>query len=284
MGIAAFTHWDGHARNAAQLAGPAASGDRILSIDGRVVKRRHARWSRPSTTTPATTLTLVVERHGRDLTLHATPVDGRTLKVNGAPLATGVHAPGLHRRRRSRPSVVHASLLRGGPLAVRPGRLDDRHLAAHAMVHVFSPGQFSSLFHQVAVAGGRQQPVGPVDAARVDRRGGAHRRPGAQAGAGTLLEILMTVNIFVGLLNMLPMLPLDGGLRGGGDLRAPAQPTRRGATTPTSTAWRPLAYGFMTVLVVLFACTLYLDIAHPIANPVPASPRRLGGPGGTAEW
>ena len=29
----------------------------------------------------------------------------------------------------------------------------------------------------------------------------------------------------------------------------------------------PIAYGFMTVLLVLFACTLYLDIVHPIANP-----------------
>jgi hypothetical protein len=29
----------------------------------------------------------------------------------------------------------------------------------------------------------------------------------------------------------------------------------------------PLAYAFMSVLLVLFACTLYLDIAHPIVNP-----------------
>jgi hypothetical protein len=29
----------------------------------------------------------------------------------------------------------------------------------------------------------------------------------------------------------------------------------------------PFAYAFMGVLLVLFACTLYLDIVHPIANP-----------------
>ena len=29
----------------------------------------------------------------------------------------------------------------------------------------------------------------------------------------------------------------------------------------------PFAYAFMGVLLVLFACTLFLDIAHPIANP-----------------
>jgi hypothetical protein len=29
----------------------------------------------------------------------------------------------------------------------------------------------------------------------------------------------------------------------------------------------PVIYAFMAVLLVLFASTLYLDIAHPIANP-----------------
>ena len=29
----------------------------------------------------------------------------------------------------------------------------------------------------------------------------------------------------------------------------------------------PIIYAFMGVLLVLFATTLFLDIAHPIANP-----------------
>ena len=29
----------------------------------------------------------------------------------------------------------------------------------------------------------------------------------------------------------------------------------------------PYAYAFMTVLLVLFLSTMYLDIVHPIANP-----------------
>jgi hypothetical protein len=29
----------------------------------------------------------------------------------------------------------------------------------------------------------------------------------------------------------------------------------------------PVVYAFVSVLLVLFACTLYLDIAFPIANP-----------------
>jgi hypothetical protein len=29
----------------------------------------------------------------------------------------------------------------------------------------------------------------------------------------------------------------------------------------------PVIYAFVAALLVLFACTLYLDIAHPIPNP-----------------
>jgi hypothetical protein len=29
----------------------------------------------------------------------------------------------------------------------------------------------------------------------------------------------------------------------------------------------PVVYAFISALLVLFACTLYLDIAHPIPNP-----------------
>jgi membrane-associated protease RseP (regulator of RpoE activity) len=89
---------------------------------------------------------------------------------------------------------------------------------------------------------------------------------GAQAGTGTLLEILMILNIFVGLLNMFPMLPLDGGfvavatyerLRSRRNERYHADVNRLA----------PAIYAFVSVLLVLFACTLYLDIAFPIANP-----------------
>ena len=87
-----------------------------------------------------------------------------------------------------------------------------------------------------------------------------------QTGPGDLLLILMAVNIFVGVLNMLPMLPLDGGyvaiatyerLRSKRGLRYHADVNKMA----------PFIYAFMGVLLVLFASTLFLDIAHPIANP-----------------
>ncbi|MDE3008529.1 MAG: M50 family metallopeptidase, partial [Acidobacteriota bacterium] len=87
-----------------------------------------------------------------------------------------------------------------------------------------------------------------------------------QSGVGSLLEILMAVNIFVGVLNMVPMLPLDGGYV----LVATYERlrSRKGrAYHADVNRLTPVIYAFMSVLLVLFASTLYLDIVHPIANP-----------------
>jgi membrane-associated protease RseP (regulator of RpoE activity) len=88
----------------------------------------------------------------------------------------------------------------------------------------------------------------------------------ANAGPGQLILILVAVNIFVGLLNMLPLLPLDGGyvaIATYERLRS-----RRGVRYHADiNKMAPVIYAFMAVLLVLFASTLYLDIAHPIANP-----------------
>jgi membrane-associated protease RseP (regulator of RpoE activity) len=134
------------------------------------------------------------------------------------------------------------------------------------MVHVFSPGEFSSLFHQVASTSAAENTHNQLN--RPESIVGVVRLAvqGSQSGPSVLLEILMIVNIFVGVLNMLPMLPLDGGYV------AIATYERLRSHRGTSyhanlNLMAPFVYMFMTVLLVLFASTLYLDIVHPIANP-----------------
>ena len=87
-----------------------------------------------------------------------------------------------------------------------------------------------------------------------------------QLGVGVLLEILMVLNIFVGLLNMVPMLPLDGGYV----LIATYERIRSRKGRPYHADLQrllPVVYAFSLVLLALFAATLYLDIVHPIVNP-----------------
>ena len=85
----------------------------------------------------------------------------------------------------------------------------------------------------------------------------------ANAGALQLISILVAVNIFVGVLNMLPMLPLDGGYVAVATYERIR--TRRGQRSYEADINKlaPVIYAFIRVLLVLFACTLYLDIAHP---------------------
>jgi membrane-associated protease RseP (regulator of RpoE activity) len=88
-----------------------------------------------------------------------------------------------------------------------------------------------------------------------------------QAGVLYLLEILIALNIVIGLVNMLPMLPLDGGhvaiaiyerIR-----------TKKGQPYYQADAAKlmPVVYAFVSVLIVVVAAAVFLDIAHPVANP-----------------
>jgi membrane-associated protease RseP (regulator of RpoE activity) len=260
--VTAFTQWQGHTKNAAQLAG-LKLGDQIVSINGRAATLNNI----DATIQPNSgkRLTMVVERNGHDLTLHPTPVNGQTLKVDGKTLVTGDKPKG-YIGIGINGAVVRSSWLDAVPTSfTRIGTTIN--LGVHAIIHVFSPGEFASLFHQVAspkaannIHNQDTRPSSIVGAVRFGVQG-------ANAGPGPLLEIFIILNIFVGILNMVPMLPLDGGfvaiatyerLRSRRGLRRYHADVNRLA---------PVIYAFVSVLLVLFACTLYLDIAYPIANP-----------------
>jgi len=259
--VSAFTRWQGHSKNAAQLAG-LKIGDEIVSVNGKAVTLNNIDETiRPNS---GKRITMVVERGGHDLTLHVTPVNGQTLKVGGKVLTKGAKPTGYigvgleaGQVRSSWLGAVPASFAKIGATFAA---------AVHAIVHVFSPGEFASLFHQVASSRAAEnrhaqlnRPVSIVGAVRLGVQG-------AQAGTGTLLEILMILNIFVGLLNMVPMLPLDGGFVAVATYeRVWSHRGQRYHADVNRLA--PVIYAFVSVLLVLFACTLYLDIAFPIANP-----------------
>ncbi|MDE2282007.1 MAG: site-2 protease family protein [Actinomycetales bacterium] len=262
VGIASFTHFDGQRLNPAQLAGLHV-GDQVLSIDGvsitdanRLVKLVHDHTGER--------LRIVVERHGVRRTLYAVPEDGRRLRVGGQRVATG-STPVGYLGIGLQDLIVHQSLLGAIPASVAKVT-SIVGLAAKGIVHVFSPGEFSSLFHQVTnpVAATNRtaqlnRPQSIVGVVRIAVQS-------TSLGVGVLLEILMVMNIFVGLLNMVPMLPLDGGyvlIATYERLRS-----RRGRAYHADVQrLLPVVYAFSLVLLALFAATLYLDIVHPIANP-----------------
>ena len=261
IGIASFTTWQGHRLNAAQLAGIKV-GDRIVSVDGTAITNADTLVNLVHEHV-GQRLTIVVARDGHNLTVQATPVDGRTLKVNGQPLARGSTPQGYLG------VELMAQTVRTSPLAAIPqsfsnvGRIFASSVAA--IGRVFSPAQFTSLFHQVASPAAANNPTNQLN--RPQSIVGVARLAvqSSQAGVGVLLELLMAVNVFVGVFNMMPMLPLDGGYVAVATYERLR--SRKRAYHADVNKLLPLVYAFVTVLLVLFATTLYLDIAHPIVDP-----------------
>jgi len=258
VGVLAFTPWAGHSENAAQLAGLKV-GDQFVSIDGHTITN----YNQPAKLihdSAGKRVTLVVDRNGHDLTLHATPVSGTTIQENGATLPKGgyigIQIGELTVRRSLLSAVPGAFHIVGSLLAT----------AGHNIVHVFSPGEFTSLFHQVASSAAatnvKNQSTRPVSIVGVTR----YAVQAANSGLGPLLDIFIEVNIFVGVLNMLPILPVDGGYVAVATYERLR--SRRGTRHHADVnKLAPLIYAFIGVLLVLFASTLYLDIAHPLPNP-----------------
>jgi membrane-associated protease RseP (regulator of RpoE activity) len=139
-----------------------------------------------------------------------------------------------------------------------------------ALVHAFSPSGLSSIYHQVTSS---------QAASRAADNPGASERPVSVIGAGYLgaqavhagiqylLALLIVINIAFALLNMLPLMPFDGGhvavaiyewIR-----TKKGQPYYRADITKLF----PFLAPFLAVLVVFAVSLIFLDISHPISNP-----------------
>lgn len=261
--VAQFSQWDGHHKTVAQLAGLKV-GDQIVAVDGRNITSAN-QLDNVVHNNIGNRLTLLVDRGGHDITLHATPVNGQNIDVNGVPLVAKSQPPSGYIGIEIGEATVHASLLGAVPHAFHTVGSAISSTAV-SLVRVFSLHEFLSLFHQVASPAAANNKVNQVS--RPESIVGVVRIAvqGAQNGWATLILILIIINIFVGMLNMLPILPLDGGyvaIATYERLRS-----RKGSRYKFDiNRMAPVIYAFVTVLLVLFACTLYLDIAHPIANP-----------------
>ena len=134
----------------------------------------------------------------------------------------------------------------------------------------FSLSGLRSIAHQVTNAHAAQSAVNnPGSAPRpVSIVGIAHLgAQSEQAGVESVLLLLITINIVFAILNMLPMIPLDGGhvavaayewirtKKGGPYYRADI------------TKLFPVAAVFIAFLLVFVVAGIYLDITHPLQIP-----------------
>jgi membrane-associated protease RseP (regulator of RpoE activity) len=268
--IAGFTAWDGHVKTVAQLAG-LHRGDVVLRVTnlatGRVTNV-HGGADLVGAVAIASNqpLELVVRRDGRTRTLTATPLDGRTLRSGGVELvAPSQPAHGFLGISLENPNKRVAPWTAAPTVVTRVGSMIKE--ATLSVPKMFSPSQLGNLFQNVTNDAVGQQsaqtgnrPVSGVGAVRLAVES-------AHAGPREFIALFATLNIFVGVLNMFPMMPLDGGLV----LVATYERLRTRKGQPRYQAdlnrLAPVVFLFLGLLAFIFLTTLYLDIVHPINNP-----------------
>ena len=134
-----------------------------------------------------------------------------------------------------------------------------------ALGHLFSPSGLGTYVNQLTNAKAASKAAKTGD--RIQSIYGAVRTAdqGAQAGIVPLLEVIIALNISLGMLNMLPMLPLDGGhvaMAVYERIRS-----RRGRSYHADvTKLMPVVYAFVLFLGFIVIGALYLDITHPVVD------------------
>ncbi len=248
----------------AQVAG-LRPGDVVVSADGRVVRGNgdtliaelHHHAGHP--------VTLVVDRAGTEQTLVVTPVNGRT-----------VHDAGISQLPGSAPfGVIGVSLEtpveRVGPVAgvARTGTDIARFSWASVVgvAHLFEPSAVVHRFDQVSSAKAASQ--ASADGTRVQSVVGVVQTAtdAVHAGIGALLIILVSINLFIGIFNLFPMLPLDGGHVAIAVYEKVRSTRSRVRYHADVSKLLPYTWALVAFLGVLFTTSLLSDLLHPQANP-----------------
>lgn len=180
------------------LAAGLKPGDHIISINGKVVTN----WSndvqaiRNSAGTP---LTLVINRGGQQLTIVATPtrvtVSGKEIGMLGIISKVGL----------KRESFVTS--------AKDTWNLGSNFFTTSIKSLVTLPSKIPALFRQTFL-GAKRDPNGLVGVVGVAQASAATASDTSLTFGDkleTFLLIIASLNIFVGIFNLLPLLPLDGG-------------------------------------------------------------------------
>jgi len=177
----------------AKLAG-LQPDDKVIAFDGKPVSNWTQLGNAIRAVHPGAPVTITVLRDGKTLTLHTTlaTVSGRSGGYLGiAP--TVVFSPANPIRAVQYAGVAFEQVIVGSAKAVAalPG----------ALPKLFAKDRGSTAAGQVSSVVGAAEATGAAVAAKV----------GWQFKVSFVLLLIASLNIFVGVFNMLPLLPLDGG-------------------------------------------------------------------------
>jgi membrane-associated protease RseP (regulator of RpoE activity) len=222
-------------------------GDRFVRIDGRPMGS-YREFLAYIDTHAGSEIELVVERDGEPVTLRATPTAVRVDRELTGRLGIEVSEAVVARNRSGPVEGITDAARAMGQMVVGSFR---------AMGQVFGPEGISRVAQLVTGEAERStdDPVGVVGAARVSGQA-------VDAGqAEIFFSLFAFFNVFVGILNLLPLPPLDGGhLAVLGIEQVTGRRIDQRKLIPVT--------ALVAVFLLLFTVSLlYLDVVQPIPNP-----------------
>ncbi len=128
-----------------------------------------------------------------------------------------------------------------------------------ALGHMFSPAGIGEYLDNFSASEEEQSDtrfISPVGFSRV-------ATDAVRAGWISVFGLLASINLFVGMLNLLPLLPFDGGHIAVASYEAIASKVRRRPVRVDFAKLLPVMVATLSVLAFIFASSLFLDIAHP---------------------
>ena len=231
-------------------------GDVITGINGKT----NLNWEEITTvlrSSPNTSVTLIIDRSGQTLelsvTLSSREVEG---KVRGF---LGV--------------VNRVGLVRESPVSAITESVSSFNQLFSGSIRslVGLPAQIPSLFRQTFLGEARSQDglVGIVGVARATSEAASSGNLTGGEKLATFILIIASLNIFVGIFNLIPILPLDGGHMAiaivDGVRRTAAR--RRGRPEPEPVdveRLTPITFVVVALLIFLTLLLLLADIFNPI--------------------
>ncbi|MFT3855572.1 MAG: site-2 protease family protein [Ilumatobacteraceae bacterium] len=221
------------------------AGDVIVSVDGQTPTTAAQMTDLIRTHQPGDVATIVVERDGQELTMQV------TLGTNpdGGQAFLGVSSGNVVEWQPMSvvDAVSHSVTNLGSSMWASVG----------GVIKVLNP---VNIWNHVTGADNdpTTQPTTVIGITRISNT------IGDESGFAGVMLLLAGVNVFIGLLNMFPLLPFDGG-------HAAIATYERIRSRPGKPPYRadvgkmiPVTMAVMTLLVFLLAAGVYLDIAKPI--------------------